>query len=147
MSTLQEQYQELLMQAVQKAAEDAVHRYRKEIVAEQIKKARGRLRDYSSVDGGSGTIALIKKYTGTVRIQTILAVVGSNSGTITITLGNDKLVFPQNPPGGYIFLGGENAMDIYLGAGDTRSLVIATPGNPLFFGIWGEQVGDGGWVA
>jgi hypothetical protein len=128
----------------EETARRVVEEYQRKVVNEQIKKARAVVRDYSSVPTASGQIKLQPRNQGTVRIHSFLAVVGAASGTITVKFGNDQMVFPQNPPGGYIFIEG---LDIFLGNGDERSLTIATPGNPLFFGIFGEQVGDSLWIA
>lgn len=138
------QWLDQLHELATKTAQETVTLYRQQLVAEQIKKARSIVREYSSKDGGMGIITLTPRTNNTVRIHSLLAIVGAASGTITITLGDDQMVFPQNPPGGYIYFEG---LDIFLGRGDKRQLQIATPGNPLFFGLWGEQVGDAQAIA
>lgn len=121
------------------AAKEAVHGYRQSLLKDQLDRAKRVVRMYASHDGGSGTITLKPRTNNTIRVHTLLAVVGKTSGTITITLGKDQLIFPTDPPGGYLWF---NELDIFLSQGDTISLTIATPGNALFFGVWGEEVGD-----
>lgn len=144
MLKLSDELRAALAECAETAAAEAVRRVRKTLVQDQINKARAVYREQASLgQGNTGTLALIPRAAGTVRFHTLVAVVGATTGNITITLGGDQMVFPQNPPGGYIFFDG---MEIFLGRGDARSLVIATPGNPLFFGLYGERVGDDQWV-
>lgn len=119
------------------AAKEAIKDYQQSLVDDQLKKTRSLVREYRSIDGGTGIIELIPRYTGSVRVHTILVVCGTGT-TVTIKLGDETMVFPTQTSG-YIFLEG---LDIVLSRSDVRRVTLGTPGNPLFFGVWGEQVGD-----
>lgn len=111
----------------------------------QLLSERKVYRFTSSVPTIAGTITARPISANSVRIHTILINADITIGALTLQLGPITLIF-QNPASGFIFL---NDQDYKLSNADSIQLSAATyaVGKQLALAVFGEQVGDAGWVA